>query len=184
MKHKKHAQIKEKREAAKLSNGDVEQSTTKESDDETKNLPNEVEQVRKDLADQQEKFLRLAAEYDNYRKRSDRDRLGLFSEAVCGTVSQFLPMLDNIYRALEAYGQDDQSAKPMQLLKVQFDEILAKLGVTPFGQVGDAFDPNLHNAISHTEDEALSQNMVSQVFQKGFRCGDKVVRHAMVAVTN
>ena len=131
-----------------------------------------------------EQFLRLAAEYDNYRKRTAREKENLWTEAKTDTVQAFLPVYDNLERALKQDTADEAYKKGVEMIMAQMKEVFAKLGVTEIEAQGQPFDPNLHNAVMHIEDENLGENTVAQVFQAGFMLGEKVIRFAMVQVAN
>ena len=131
-----------------------------------------------------EQFLRLAAEYDNYRKRTAREKENLWTEAKADTVQAFLPVYDNLERALKQDTADEAYKKGVEMIMAQMKEVFAKLGVTEIEAQGQPFDPNLHNAVMHIEDENLEENTVAQVFQAGFMLGEKVIRFAMVQVAN
>lgn len=131
-----------------------------------------------------EQFLRLAAEYDNYRKRTAKEKEGLWSEAKADTVQAFLPVYDNLERALKQDTADAAFKKGVEMTMDQLKEIFAKLGVSEIPALGQTFDPNLHNAVMHIEDESLGENTIAQVFRSGFTLGDKVIRFAMVQVAN
>ena len=131
-----------------------------------------------------EQFLRLAAEYDNYRKRTAKEKESLWTDAKADTVQAFLPVYDNLERALKQETADEAYKKGVEMTMNQFKEVFAKLGVTEIDAQGKPFDPNLHNAVMHMEDESLGETVVAQVFQAGFMLGDKVIRFAMVQVAN
>ena len=131
-----------------------------------------------------EQFLRLAAEYDNYRKRTAREKENLWTEAKADTVQAFLPVYDNLERALKQDTADEAYKKGVEMIMAQMKEVFAKLGVTEIEAQGQPFDPNLHNAVMHIEDENLGENTVAQVFQAGFMLGENVIRFAMVQVAN
>ena len=131
-----------------------------------------------------EQFLRLAAEYDNYRKRTAKEKESLWTDAKADTVQAFLPVYDNLERALKQDTADEAYKKGVEMTLNQMKEVFAKLGVTEIDAQGKPFDPNLHNAVMHMEDESLGENVVAQVFQAGFMLGDKVIRFAMVQVAN
>lgn len=151
-----------------------------------KNSDEEIQKLKKELQDQKELFLRTAAEYDNYRKRTQKDRVLIYNEALSDAVAEFLPLADNFELALSSIKEssNEEYVKGLEMLKKQFDEILKKLKVEAFGEVGENFDPNVHNAVAHVEVEALDENSLSQVFRKGYKIGDKVIRYAMVQVAN
>ena len=128
--------------------------------------------------------LRLAADYDNFRKRTIKEKEQSYGNGKADAVEKLLPVYDNLERALNQPTEDEAYKKGVEMTMTQLVNIFAGLGVEIFGNVGDAFDPNIHNAVMHTVDEALGENVISQVFQKGFRLGDKIVRFAMVQVAN
>ncbi len=136
------------------------------------------------LRAEQEKYLRLAAEYDNFRKRSARERESIYADVRAATLENFLPTYDNLERALKQSTDDDAYKKGVEMIMQGFVSAMEKLGVTIYGETGESFDPNLHNAVMHIEDEAKGENEIVEVFQKGFKLGDKVIRFAMVKVAN
>ena len=129
-------------------------------------------------------FLRLAAEYDNYRKRSLKEKDASYTHGKADTVEKILPVYDNLERAMNQPTEDAAYKKGVEMTMQGLEKILTDLGVEVYGAVGDAFDPNFHNAVMHTESEDLGENVIAQVFQKGFRTGEKVIRFAMVQVAN
>lgn len=131
-----------------------------------------------------DQFLRLAAEFDNFRKRTVKEKEASYGNGKADAVAKMLPVYDNLERALQQPTEDAAYKKGVEMTMTELVKIFTALGVEIFGQVGDAFDPELHNAIMHNEDEALGENTISMVFQKGFKMGDKVVRFAMVQVAN
>ncbi|MGI6255563.1 MAG: nucleotide exchange factor GrpE [Acutalibacter sp.] len=145
----------------------------------------ELEKLRKEFEEHKQQHLRVLAEYDNFRKRSQNEKNAIYNNAVSDTVQAILPIADNIERALS---QENASAEDMrkgvEMIESQIQACFEKLGITEMGQVGEAFDPNLHNAVAHIEDEALGENVIAAVYQKGYKLGDRVVRHAMVQVAN
>ena len=144
-----------------------------------------AELAAKQLETVKDQYTRLAAEYDNYRKRTAKEKDSLYQDAKADTVSAFLAVYDNLERAVAAEGGDDSPHKKgMEMIFVQYKKILEKLGVTEIEAKGQPFDPNRHNAVMHIDDENLGENVVAQVFQAGFMLGDKVVRHAVVQVAN
>ena len=151
---------------------------------EEKPADGELEAAKKKAAEQEEKYLRLAAEYDNYRKRTAKEKENLWTEAKVDTIKTLLPVYDNLERAMMQETADEAFKKGVEMTMKQLRELLDKLGVTEIPALGQTFDPNLHNAVMHIEDENLGENTVAQVFQAGFQCGDKVVRFAMVQVAN
>ena len=128
--------------------------------------------------------LRLAAEYDNFRKRTAKEKDAAYTHGKSDAVAKLLPVYDNLERALNQPTEDTAFKKGVEMTMTELVNIFTGLGVEIFGSVGDEFDPNIHNAVMHTEDENLGENVISMVFQKGFKIGDKVVRFAMVQVAN
>ena len=128
--------------------------------------------------------LRVAAEFDNFRKRTTREKEASYGNGKADAVAKMLPIYDNLERALNQETTDAAYKKGVELTMNELLKIFGTLGVEVFGNVGDAFDPNLHNAVMHIDSEELPENSLSQVFQKGFKIGDKVVRFAMVQVAN
>lgn len=129
-------------------------------------------------------YLRLAAEFDNFRKRTVKEKEQSYGNGKSDAVIKLLPIYDNLERALNQPTEDAAYRKGVELTMTELVKILGTLGVEVFGEAGDSFDPNLHNAVMHIENEELGENEISQVFQKGFRMGDKIVRFAMVQVAN
>ena len=146
--------------------------------------PSELDSVKQQLAKEHDGYLRLAAEYDNFRKRSQKEKDNLYTEIRSETVEKFLPVYDNLERALAQETQDAAFKKGVEMTMNQLVSVMEKLGVESFGAAGDHFDPQLHNAVMHIEDESLGENVIAEVFQKGFKVGEKVVRFAMVKVAN
>ena len=136
------------------------------------------------LAAQEDKYLRLAAEYDNYRKRTAKEKEALWTDIKADTAAAFLPVYDNLERAMNQPTADEAYKKGVEMTMNQLKEVFSKLGITEIPSLGEQFDPNLHNAVMHIENEELGENVISQVFQAGFRCGEKVIRFAMVQVAN
>ena len=132
-----------------------------------------------------DRYLRMAAEYDNFRKRSQREREQAYTDAVSRAVTALLPTYDNMERAIKAETADTEYKKGVEMTMTQLTESLKGLNVTVIeASAGTTFDPNFHNAVMHVEDEALGENVIAEVFQQGFQIGDKVIRHAMVKVAN
>ncbi len=144
----------------------------------------ELDQAKEDLAKEHENYLRLAAEYDNYRKRTLKEREALYTDIKAETAEKFLPVYDNLERALAQQTADEAYKKGVEMTMNQLVGVMEKLGVTGYGAPGETFDPKLHNAVMHVEDESLEANVIAEVFQKGFRLGEKVIRFAMVKVAN
>ena len=141
---------------------------------------NETDSLKAQLAEANDKYLRLAAEYDNFRKRSAKEKSDAYADAYSDAIKALLPLADALDKANE-FNPEDEGIKALSKL---LTDTLAKIGVTPIESDGKEFDPNLHNAIMHEEDESMGENLVAQTFQKGYLLGEKVIRHAMVKVVN
>ena len=136
------------------------------------------------LAAAEDKFLRLAAEYDNYRKRTAKEKEGIWTEAKAQTVAAFLPVYDNLERAMKQETADEAYKKGVEMTMKGLQDALAGLGVEVIPALGETFDPNRHNAVMHVDDGEAGESTIVEVFQQGFICGDKVIRFAMVKVAN
>lgn len=147
-------------------------------------LQAKLEESENKLTEADDKYLRLCAEYDNYRKRTSKEKLEIFSDSTIKCVAEFLPVLDNFERAIETESTDEAFKSGMQMIYKQFMDMLEKIGVKEMEALGNEFDPNIHNAIKQVEDENFGENTVCEVFQKGYMLNDKVIRHAVVAVAN
>ena len=143
-----------------------------------------LDTAKAELAAEKDKYLRLAAEYDNFRKRTQKEKEASYANGKADTIGKFLPIYDNLERALNQPTEDAPYKKGVEMTMAELEKIFQGLGVSAYGQAGDAFDPNLHNAVAHIEDEALGENVIAAVYQKGYKLGDRVVRHAMVQVAN
>lgn len=172
MSKKKNEKVNEEKE--------IKEEVTKEEKAEE-----EVNPLEKELADTKEQLLRITAEYANFRKRSEKEKSETFSFATAKTVGGLLPVIDNLERALSNEQEDYEGLK--KGVQMTYDGLMAtleKLGVTAYGESGEQFDPNFHNAVMHIEDEELETNVITDVFQKGYKINDKVVRPAMVKTAN
>ncbi len=163
-----------------------EENTVEEAEDTVKSEPDEKDKTIEALKD---KILRISAEYDNFRKRTKREKEALYGDAKADTVAAFLPLLDNIEKAVKAMPEAKEKewqavSEGVALIKKQFEETLKKLGVNEINAVGEAFDPELHNAVMHVEDSEAGEGIVVEEFQRGFKMNDKVVRHSVVKVAN
>lgn len=146
---------------------------------------NELEQTKKLYEEAVDQMKRIAAEYDNFRKRSIKERSQLKLDTLADTVEALLPVVDNLERALEnAQGDESPLATGVQMVMRQLQEALAKLGVEPIEAVGAQFDPELHNAVMHVDDEEAGDNVIVEELQKGYKVEDKIIRHSMVKVAN
>ena len=151
----------------------------------TREQMEQMEGLAGQLAAQNDKYLRLAAEYDNYRKRTAKEKESIYQDARLDTVEKFLEVYDNLERAVQqAGGEENVHKKGMEMIFHQLIAVLEKMGVTILDPMGEAFDPERHEAVMHIESEELGESVVSQVFQKGFLLGEKVVRFAKVQVAN
>ncbi len=144
----------------------------------------ELESLKNQVAQQEDKFLRLAAEYDNYRRRTAKEKESIWNDAKADAAVAFLPVYDNLERALKQETADEAYKKGVEMTMNQLKSVLEKLGITEIDALGKPFDPALHNAVMHVEDENFGENTVAEVFQAGFKLGDKVIRFAMVKVAN
>ena len=131
-----------------------------------------------------DKYLRVCAEYDNFRKRSLKEKEGIYGDVRSNVVTSFLPVYDNLVRALETKTEDEAYRKGVEMIMNQFNQTLEKLGVSEIPALGEKFNPELHNAVMHVDDESKGENEIVEVFQKGFKLGDKIIRFAMVKVAN
>ena len=156
--------------------------TEKETEEQAE--PTAEEKLTKELEEQKDKYMRLAAEYDNFRKRSAKERLDISAATVGNTINEILPVFDNFERALNAETTDEKYKSGVEMIFNQFGDALKKLGVEIIDPLGETFDPNIANAVNQIEDENLGENEVAQVFQKGYKIGDKIIRYAMVVVAN
>lgn len=144
----------------------------------------EAEAWKKKYDEIYDKYLRMLAEYDNYKKRTLKEKDELYSFAVADTLERLLPVLDNLERAADAAEEKSPLADGVKMVLKQFGETLEKLDVTPIEAVGREFDPNIHNAVMHVEDEEAGANIVVEEFQKGYKHKERVIRHSMVKVAN
>ena len=184
----------ESSEAQEEEKEEKEEKPAKAEKKKAKKLEAELAEVKKDLAQKEagfaelnETYLRLAAEYDNFRKRSAKEREGIYTDACTDVLTQILPILDTLERAAQ-YSTEEDAETPMgkglALTLKSFSETMAKLGVTEIEALGKTFDPNLHNAVMHVEDENVGDGEIVEVFMKGYAKGDKVLRYSMVKVAN
>ena len=145
-----------------------------------------VEETREEadeLALLNDKYLRLVAEYDNYRKRTAKEKESIYPEAKVGVVAAFLPVMDNLERALATAG-DDPIYEGVKMISKQFTEVLKSIGVEEIPAVGEKFDPDFHNAVMHIDDENYGENEICEEFQKGYKLGERIIRYSMVKVAN
>ena len=172
-----------------MANTDKEQEVVETAENTAEEATDVVEskiaELEKDLSASKEAHIRTLAEYDNYRKRTAKEKENTWVDAKAVCIAELLPMLDNFDRALGVTDSDFESYKKgIEMIYQGFCETLKKLGVEAFGEEGDEFDPNFHSAVMHVDDESLGENVLAQVFSKGYKLGEKVLRPAMVKVAN
>ena len=146
--------------------------------------PDPTAALQEQIAAQEDRFLRLCAEYDNFRRRSQKEKEGIYQDAMADAVKALLPVYDNLERALKQETADEAFKKGVEMTMAGLKQALEGLGVTEIDAVGKPFDPNIHNAVMHIDDGSLGENTVAEVFQAGFMLGEKVIRFAMVKVAN
>ncbi|MBR1969756.1 MAG: nucleotide exchange factor GrpE [Clostridia bacterium] len=165
-----------------------ETENTVETQEETQEVETEenekIAELTKKCDDLNEKYMRTLAEYDNYRKRTIKEKESIYPEAKATVVSKFLDVMDNFERALNSAENKDSFYNGVVMLKKQMDDVLSSLGVEEIKAVGEEFDPIYHNAVMHVEDENLGENIIAEELQKGYKIGDRIVRHSMVKVAN
>lgn len=144
----------------------------------------QIAELTAQLAAANDRYLRICAEYDNFRRRSQKEKDGLYGDIKADTIQKFLPVYDNLERALKQGTEDEAYRKGVEMIMTQFESTLEKLGVTVIDSLGQTFDPALHNAVMHVDDEEKGENEIVEVFQQGFKLGEKVIRFAMVKVAN
>jgi len=143
-----------------------------------------ISQLEKELSETKDKYLRTVAEYDNYRKRTTKEKIEAYGDATAKAITEILSVIDNFERALQTETTDETFKNGIQMIFNQYNDILKKLGVEEVEALNKPFDPSMHNAINQVEDENFEENTVCQVFQKGYKINDKVIRYAMVTVAN
>lgn len=144
----------------------------------------QIKALEEKLRETTDQLMRTLAEYDNFRKRSQKEKDALYADGKADTIAKLLPVADNLERAVAADGDAESYKKGVEMTLKQLTESLSALGVTAFGEPGEAFDPNLHNGVMHEDNEELPENSIAAVFMKGYKMGDKVIRHATVKVAN
>ncbi len=150
---------------------------------ETELLKAEIEKLKGEIKEKDDRFLRMAAEYDNFRRRSREEKEATYDNAVADTVAELLPVFDNLERATQ-YDDGEKVKEGVVMVLKSADESLKKIGVSAFGAAGDTFDPKLHHAVMHTDDEEHGEGEIVEVFRKGYKKGDKIIRFAMVKSAN
>lgn len=179
-KDKKKAEEAENQSAEEI----IEEKEAEEPDEEKPAEPTAEEKLSAQVDELKDKYLRLMAEFDNYRKRSAKERLEIYPEATAAAVEAFLPLADNFERAAAAETSDEKYKEGIMMIYAQLANVFVKLGVEEINRVGEIFDPTLENAVNQVQDENLGENVVAQVYQKGYRLKDKIIRPAMVCVAN
>lgn len=162
----------------------VESETAEEKETEDAGVNEQVEQLTAENEELKNKLLRQMAEFDNYKKRTTREKEDLYNFAKADCMEAMLGVVDNFERALDVQCSDDNFKKGVEMIFQQFRQVMEKLGVEEIKALNEPFNPELHNAVNQVEDENFGENTVCQVFQKGYKIGDKVIRHAMVVVAN
>ena len=148
-----------------------------------KKLLEEIETLKAKLAEQEDKYLRMAAEYDNFRRRSREEKDAIYELALADTVKELLPIIDNLDRAA-GFTEGDKILEGLVLISKSVSSVFEKLGIEEYGKVGETFDPNIHNAVFHIDDEAYGEGEIVEVFQKGYKKGKHIIRFAMVKTAN
>lgn len=184
MPKKKHEKVEEAKEA-KVSEEQTKETVQEKAEEVKDERDEKIKALEDEVTAQKDKYMRLAAEYDNYRKRTANEKLSLYDDATAKAVTELLPVADSVRMALENLANaDPEIIKGIELISNQLNKSFEKLKIEAYGKIGDTFDPNLHNAISKIENEELGENTLAQVFQTGYKIGDKIIRHAMVQVAN
>ncbi len=155
----------------------------KETRTEEKKLREENEKLSSSLAELNDRYTRMLAEYDNFRKRAAKEKDGIYADACADVINEVLTVKDSLEMAMR-FADDGDLSKGVAMTLAKFNEILKKLGIEEFGETGDTFDPNLHNAVFHVEDESLGENTLAEILMKGYKKGDKIIRYAVVKVAN
>ena len=160
-----------------------EDKKAKKSQKADKKLLEEIEELKSKLAEQEDKYLRMAAEYDNFRRRSREEKDAIYETAMADTVKEILPIIDNLDRAA-GFTDGEKVLEGLVLISKSTQSVFEKLGVEEYGKVGETFDPNIHNAVFHIDDEAYGDGEIVEVFQKGYRKGKHIIRFEMVKTAN
>ena len=155
----------------------------KKADAQIAELEKQLEESKAELAAEKDKYMRMIAEYDNYRRRTAKEKDGIYADAYADALKGILPILDNLERAV-GVSEAEALQKGLSMTLKGAEDALAKMGVTAFGEKGETFDPEKHNAVMHIEDEQYGESEITEVYQKGYAKGDKILRFAMVIVAN
>jgi len=176
--------VEEEEKAAPETEAKPEEKGAEKPEEKEAEKPEEAKPKTDELAAMNDKYLRLCAEYDNFRKRTQKEKDAIYADVRANTLISFLPVYDNLVRALNQPTEDEAYKKGVEMIMTQFKTTMEKLGVTEMDCLGKKFDPAFHNAVMHVDDEEKGENEIVEVFQQGFMLGDKVVRFAMVKVAN
>ena len=160
-----------------------EEKKEKKAAKQDKKLLEEIEELKAKLAEQEDKYLRMAAEYDNFRRRSREEKDAIYENAMADTVKELLPIIDNLDRA-SSFTEGDKILEGLILISKSTASVFEKLGVEEYGKVGETFDPNIHNAVFHVDDDQYGEGEIVEVFQKGYKKGKHIIRFAMVKTAN
>ena len=160
-----------------------EEKKEKKAAKQDKKLLEEIEELKAKLAEQEDKYLRMAAEYDNFRRRSREEKDAIYENAMADTVKELLPIIDNLDRA-SSFTEGDKILEGLVLISKSTASVFEKLGVEEYGKVGETFDPNIHNAVFHVDDDQYGEGEIVEVFQKGYKKGKHIIRFAMVKTAN
>lgn len=184
-KEKTEPQQEEQTQSAEVNAEEAEKAETAEEAVLTDEKDAKIEQLEEQLKAEKEKLLRTAAEYANFRTRTDREKAAIYGGAVSDTITELLPIADSVDRAIDASKDaPEEFKKGLELISNQLKKSFEKLNITSFGEVGEEFNPEIHNAISSTDSEELESDTIAMVYQKGYRVGDKIIRHCMVQTVN
>ena len=186
------AKDKDEKTAPEAENEDIGAQETSEAPQENEPTAEKTDSVNEEdykkleekCKEMTDKYMRVLAEYDNYRKRTIKEKERIYPEAKAVVVEKFLAVLDNLERALQSAQADDPLYEGVSLVKKQMDDVLTALGVEQIAADGESFDPSVHEAVMHVDDESLGENIIAEEFRKGYKIGDRVVRHSMVKVAN
>lgn len=174
-------ELKEKADTAGKTAEKKEKKSKKDSEKEE--LLQQIQKLNDELKEKDDKYLRMAAEYDNFRRRSREEKDATYENAMSDTVAELLPIIDNLERAAQYDGENSVKDGIVMIAK-SVEAVFSKLGIEAVGKVGEQFDPNLHNAVMHDEDESKGDNEITEVYQKGYKKGNKIIRFAMVKTVN
>lgn len=175
--------MKDKKETTEQIKEEDLKETVKKGPTKSEKLQAEIDALKAEIAEKDDKYLRMAAEYDNFRRRSREEKEGIWEAAMADTVTELLPIIDNLERAAQ-FEAGEKLREGLIMTAKATESVFEKLGVEEFGKPGDIFDPNLHNAVLHIDDDAYGEGEIVDVFQKGYRKGKRIIRFAMVKTAN